>query len=158
MYNNKYLLFRAILMNLLLGGAKTWSLQKLQSKKLEVFLHRSIWCILQILMTKGQEQCLHINKVRGMFYSIPCIRKMIAARQMDFAGKMNRGPPDCPSCIMIMACCNHKHRVGRPQTMGQNFMVEYLCLLVHNILTVQMDQHGSLRSFTKNQTRNTGVN
>jgi hypothetical protein len=39
---NKYLLFRAILMNLLLWGAETWLLQKLQLDKLEVFLHRSI--------------------------------------------------------------------------------------------------------------------
>jgi hypothetical protein len=39
---SKYLLLRAIPMNLLLWGAETWSLQKLQLNKLEVFLHRSI--------------------------------------------------------------------------------------------------------------------
>jgi hypothetical protein len=39
---NKYLLFRAIPMNLLLWGAETWSLRKSQLDKLEVFLHRSI--------------------------------------------------------------------------------------------------------------------
>ncbi len=39
---NKYLLFRAIPMNLLLWGAETWSLRKTQLKQLEVFLHRSI--------------------------------------------------------------------------------------------------------------------
>jgi hypothetical protein len=39
---SKYLLFRAIPMNLLLWGAKTLSLQKSQLDKLEVFLHRSI--------------------------------------------------------------------------------------------------------------------
>jgi hypothetical protein len=39
---NKYLLFRAIPINLLLWGAEIWSLQKLQLDKLEVFLHRSI--------------------------------------------------------------------------------------------------------------------
>jgi hypothetical protein len=39
---NKYLIFRAIPMNLLLWGAETWSLQKLQLDKLEVFLHQSI--------------------------------------------------------------------------------------------------------------------
>jgi hypothetical protein len=36
---NKYLLFRAILMNLLLWGAETCTLQKSQLDKLEVFLH-----------------------------------------------------------------------------------------------------------------------
>ena len=53
---NKYLLFRAIPMNFLLWGAETWSLRKSQLNKLEVFLHRIIWRILQISMTKVQEQ------------------------------------------------------------------------------------------------------
>ena len=84
---NKYLLFRAIPMNLLLWGAETWSLRKSQLDKLEVFLHRSIRRILQISMTKVQEQCLCNGKVHDMFYSIPCVRNMIAARQMDFVEK-----------------------------------------------------------------------
>ena len=117
--HNKYLLFCAIPMNLLLWGAETWSLRKLQLDKLEVFLHRSIRCILQISMTKVHEQRLHNDKVRQMFYSIPCVRNMIAARQMDFIGKMIRGPPDRPSRNMITACCNHKRRVGCPQTTGK---------------------------------------
>ncbi len=87
---NKYLLFHAILMNLLLWGAETWSLRKLQLDKLAVFLHRSIRRIPHISMTKVHEQRLHNNKVRKMFYSIPCVCNMIAARQMDFVGKMIR--------------------------------------------------------------------
>jgi hypothetical protein len=39
---NKYLLFRAIPINLLLWGAETWLLWKSQLDKLEVFLHHSI--------------------------------------------------------------------------------------------------------------------
>jgi hypothetical protein len=39
---NKYLLFRAIPMNLHLWGAETWLLQKSQLDKLKVFLHQSI--------------------------------------------------------------------------------------------------------------------
>jgi len=35
---NRYLLFRAIPMNLLLWGAETWSLRKTQLDQLEVFL------------------------------------------------------------------------------------------------------------------------
>ena len=76
---NKYLLFRAIPLNLLLWGAETWSLRKSQLDKLEVFLHRSIQRILQISMSTVQEQCLRNGKVRVMFYSIPCVRNMIAA-------------------------------------------------------------------------------
>jgi hypothetical protein len=76
---NKYLLFRAIPMNLLLWGAETWSLQKSQLDKLEVFLHRSIRCTLHISMTNVHEQHLCNDKVRRMFYSIPCVQNMIAA-------------------------------------------------------------------------------
>jgi len=66
---------------------------------------------------------------------------MIAARQMDFVGKMIRGPPDRPSRNMITACCDHKRRVGHPQTMGENFMAENLCLLFQfqEVPTVQID-------------------
>ena len=78
-----------------------------------------------------------------MFYSIPCVRNMIAARQMDFVGEMISGPPDHPSRNMIMACCDHKHQVGWPQTMGKNFMIKNLRLLFQDIPTVQIDRHGS---------------
>jgi hypothetical protein len=123
---NKYLLFRAIPMNLLLWGAETWSLRQSQLDKLEVFLHRSIRRILQISITKVQEQRIHNDKVRKFFYSIPCVRNMIAARQMDLVGKMIQSPPNRPSRNMITACCNHKRRTGRPQTTGKIFMVENL--------------------------------
>jgi hypothetical protein len=119
----------------------------LQLDKLEVFLHQSIQRILQILMTKVQEQRLHNGKVRDMFYFIPCVRNMIVARQMDFVGKMIRGPPDRPSRNMITACCDHKRQVGRPQTTGKNFIVENLRLLFQDIPTVQINRHGSLHSW-----------
>ena len=144
---HKYLLFRAVPMNLLLWGAETWSLRKSQLDKLEVFLHQSIQRILQISMTRVREQRLHNDKVRRMFYSIPCVRNMIAARQMDFVGKMIRGPPDRPSRNMITACCDHKRRVGRPQTTGKNFMVENLRLLFQEVPSVHIDHHGSLRNW-----------
>jgi len=143
----KYLLFCAILMNLLLWGAETWSLRKLQLDKLEVFLIHSIGRILHISMTKVLEQRLHNDKVRQMFYSIPCVRTMIAAWQMDFVGKIMRGPPNRPSRNMITACCDHKCRVGCPQTTGKNFMVKNLCLLFQEASTIQIDRHGSLRSW-----------
>jgi len=144
---NKYLLFRAIPINLLLWGAETWSLRKSLLDKLEVFLHRSIRRILQISMSTVREQRLHNDKVRRKFYSIPCVRNMIAARQMDFVGKMIRGPPDRPSRNMITACCDHKRRVGHPQTTGKNFMAENLRLLFQDIPTVQIDRFGSLRNW-----------
>ncbi len=98
-------------------------------------------------MTTVQEQRLRNDKVRKLFYPIPCVRKMIAARQMDFVGKMIRGPPDRPSHNMITACCDHKRQVGRPQMTGKNFMVENLRLLFYDVHTVQIDRYGSLRTW-----------
>ena len=72
---------------------------------------------------------------------------MIAARQMDFVGKMIRGPPDSPSHNMFTACCDHKCHAGHPQTTGKNFMVENLCLLFQDVPSVQIDRHGSLQSW-----------
>ena len=144
---NKYLLFRAIPMNLLLWGAKTWSLRKSQLDQLEVFLHRSIQRILQVSMSMVKEEKIRNERVSEMFYSIPCVRNMIAAQQMDFIGKMMRGPPDRPLLNMITACCDHKRRVGRPQTTGKIFMVENLRLLFRDVNTVHIDRFGSLRDW-----------
>jgi hypothetical protein len=132
-------------MNLLLWGAETWSLRKSQLDQLEVFLHRSIQRIVQISMYKVQEDRIQNEKVRKMFYSILCVQNTIAARQADFIGKMIRGPPNQPSRNMITACCDHKRRVGRPQTTGKIFMVENLRLLFQDVTTVNIDRFGSLR-------------
>jgi hypothetical protein len=48
---------------------------------------------------------------------------------------------------MITACCDHKQRVGRPQTTGENFMVENLRLLFQDVNTVHIDCFGSLRDW-----------
>jgi hypothetical protein len=58
---NKYMLFRAIPMNLLLWGAETWSLRKTQLDQLEIFLHRNIRRILQISMSKVKEERIRKN-------------------------------------------------------------------------------------------------
>jgi len=98
-------------------------------------------------MTNVREQQLHEDKVQTMSNSIPCVCNMIAARQMDFIGKMICGPPDRPSRNMITACCDHKRRMGCPQMTGKQFMVENLCLLFQDVPTIQIDRYGSLRSW-----------
>jgi hypothetical protein len=98
-------------------------------------------------MTQVKDNRLQNERVQKMFYSIPCVRNMIAARQTDFIGKMIRGPPDQPSCNMITACCNHKQQLGQPQTTGKNFMVENLRLLFQDVTTVHTDCYGLLRDW-----------
>ena len=70
-----------------------------------------------------------------MFYSIPCVRNMIAAQQTDFIGKMMCGlPADRPSLNMITAD-------------GKIFMVENLRMLFREVNTVRIDRFGSLRDW-----------
>jgi hypothetical protein len=65
---NKYLLFRAIPMNLLLWGTETWSLQKTQLDKLEVFLHRSIRQILHFSMSTVHEDRIRNEKMHDVLF------------------------------------------------------------------------------------------
>jgi hypothetical protein len=104
---SKYLLFRAIPMNLLLWGCETWLMRKALSNKLEVFLHRNIRQILRVSMTKVREERIRNEHVRQMFYNIPRVSNMIAACQLHFIGKTIRGPFDRPAQQMLTACCNH---------------------------------------------------
>ncbi len=46
---SKYILFRAIPMNLLLWGCKMWSMRQTLLSKLEVFMHRSLRRILDMI-------------------------------------------------------------------------------------------------------------
>ena len=86
---NKYLLFRAIPINLLLWGCETWSLmQQSLLNKLEVFLHKSICRILQISISQAKDMKIRNETVRNTFYAMPCVKNMIAARQLNFIGKV----------------------------------------------------------------------
>jgi hypothetical protein len=146
-------------MNLLLWGAETWSLRKMQLDQLEIFIHRSIRQILQILMTKVKEDQIRNEKVREMFYSIACVRNMIAAHQANFIGKMVQGPLNQPSRNMIATCCDHKQQVGRLQMIGKNFMVENLRLQVQDVTTVHIHRLGHSKTGSmKPSTRNIGTN
>ena len=105
---SKYLLFRAIPMNLLLWGCENWSLRQDLLRHLEVFLHRSVRRILHISITDVQDQHIRNEKVRRMFYDIPCVKNMITTRQLGFLGKIIRGPIDRPARRLLTICCQHK--------------------------------------------------
>ncbi len=91
--------------------------------KLERFMHRSIQRILDIQMSQVKDERIRNEKVRKIFYDIPTVENMIAARQLDFIGKAIRGPPNHPARIMLTACRNNQRQVGRPQLHNKNFMV-----------------------------------
>jgi hypothetical protein len=144
---SKYLLFRAIPMNLLLWGCETWSMRKALSNKLEVFLQRNIRRILRISMFRVKEEHLHNEHMRRMFYDIPRVGNMIAARQLEFLGKTMRGPHDRPAQQMMTACCDNVRRVGRPFLHNKDFIVKNLRLLFANVPEVTIDDYGSLKNW-----------
>jgi hypothetical protein len=76
---NKYLLFQAIPINLLLWGCETWSLRKSLLDKLEVFLHKSIRQILHVSMFQVKDTKIKNKTICNTFYAIPCVRNIIAA-------------------------------------------------------------------------------
>ncbi len=135
----KYLLFRAILMNLLLWGCKNWSLRQALHRKLEVFLHCSIRKILHISIVQVQERHIRNEKICQMFYDILCVVNMIATRQLGFLGKVVRGPHDSPARRMLTACCQHKRKCGRPYLHNKDIIVLNLCLLFAQIPKVVID-------------------
>ena len=104
---NKYLLFRAIPMNLLIQGCETWSLRQVLLNKLKVFLHRNIPRILGVNMTQVQEDLIRNKYVHKTFYDIPRICNMIAARHMDFVGKVVQGDWSQPAKRMLVASCSN---------------------------------------------------
>ena len=144
---NKYMLFRAIPMNLLLWGCETWSLRQVLLNKLEVFLHQSIRRILGINMTQVQEDRIRNDHVRQMFYDIPRVRNMIAARQMDFIGKVSRGDWSQPAKRMITACCANKRLAQRPNFHNKDALVKNLKLLFAPVSDVVIDDRGSLKDW-----------
>ena len=146
---SKYLLFRAIPMNLLLWGCENWSLRQDLLRRLEVFLHRSIRKILHISITQVQEERIRNDKIRRLFYDIPCVTNMIAARQLGFLGKVVRGPHDTPARRMLTACCQHKRKRGRPYLHNKDVIVRNLRLLFARIPEVVIDDYGSVKDWFK---------
>ena len=146
---SKYLLFRSTPMNILLWGCETWSMRKALANKLEVFLHRSIRRILHVSITRVKEERIRNEHVRRMFYDIPRIGNMIAARQMDFIGKIVRASPDRPAQQMLTACCDNIRPVGRPFLHIKDYIIKNLRLLFANVPEVTIDDFGSLKSWIR---------
>jgi hypothetical protein len=83
----KYLIFRAIPMNLLLWGCEAWSLRQSLQDKLEVFLTQNVQKILRISMYQVKKERIANDQVRKRFYGMPCVKNMIAAQLLSFIGK-----------------------------------------------------------------------
>ena len=127
---HKHTLFLEIPINLLLWGCKSWALKEANLDKLDAFLHKSIRRILKISMTEVKEKKIKNRKVRKIFYNIPDIRSIIAARTCRFIGRVVRGPNDNPPKLFLTAWCNHKRRPGKPLTTNKISVVKCLKILL----------------------------
>ena len=76
---SKYLLFRAIPMNLLLWGCESWSLQQELLQPQHIFLHCCIREKPHTSIVEVQEDHIRNDKIPQMYYDIPCVINMIAA-------------------------------------------------------------------------------
>ena len=74
---------------------------------------------------------------------------MIAARQMDFIGKIVRASPDRPAQQMLTACCENIGPVGRPFLHTKDYIIKNLRLLFANVPEVTIDDFGSLKSWIR---------
>jgi hypothetical protein len=84
---------------------------------------------------------------------------MIAARQMDFIGKIVRASPDRPAQQMLTACCDNIGPVGRPFLHTKDYIIKNLRLLFANVPEVTIDDFGSLKSWIREAPmKNTGHN
>jgi hypothetical protein len=72
---------------------------------------------------------------------------MIAVRQMDFVGKVVRGPREQPTKRMITACCSNTRLDGRPRYHNKDSMVKNLKLLLQAVPGVVIGDKGSLKDW-----------
>jgi hypothetical protein len=154
--HSKYLYFLAIIINQLLWGCENWALKESSLNDLNIFLHQSIRRILGISIHQVFEEKISNEKIRGIFYNIPDINNMIAARQLQFIGKIAREEDSFIPKQLLTAWVNHKRPRGRPLTTNKISIVKSLQLLYpkniveHDIvgnpfvLQIFMDKVGSL--------------
>jgi hypothetical protein len=146
---SKYLIFRTFPMNLLLWGCENWSLQQDLLQQLEVFLHCSIRRILHISITQVQKKRIRNDKIRRLFYGIPCVINMIAAQQLGLLGKVVRGPHDTPARCMLTACFQHKCKRVRPYCHNKDVIVQNVRCLFAQIPKVVNDDYGFMKDWFK---------
>ena len=82
-----------------------------------------------------------------MFYDIPRVRNMIAARQMDLIGEAIRAPPDRPAQRMLTTCCDITRLVGCPFLHNKDHILKNLQLLFSEVPEVTINDFGSLKSW-----------
>jgi hypothetical protein len=99
----KQLIFLAIPANQLLWGCESWALRQSHITKLEVFWHRSIRRILRIGIGQVIKERITNERIRKIFFNVPTAENTTVIRQMNYLGKIIRGPTNHPPRQMLTA-------------------------------------------------------
>ena len=120
--------FRAVPVNLLLWGCKTWATREKLMQKLEVLLHQSCRQILRISMARVKEERVtnEGKSIREVFHNMLGVSNTIAARQMLFIRKVGHGSIKQPPKMKLTAWCDNKRKVGGPHKHNKDYLIKNL--------------------------------
>ena len=153
---SKYIFFQQLVINALLWGCESWSLTEYWLDRLDSFLHRSIRSVLRINLQNIRDDRITNAYVRRIFYNIPDIRRLIAARTLKFIGKLGRelcnGNPTIPAKL-LGSWVNNKRLPGGQCITNKKTIIKHLRLLygdniedvVGNPIVTVMDRCGSFK-------------
>ena len=157
---SKYLFFQALVVNALLWGCESWSITEYWFDRIDAFLHRSMRSILGINLRDVRRDRITNAYVRSKFYNFPDARRIIAARTLNFVGKLGRelhnGVESMPAQL-LSSWVNNKRRPGGQCTTVKRTITKHLRLLygenisdiVGNTTITFMDNCGSFRYWLK---------
>ena len=134
----KYLIFLVIYINL----CEIWALRTSLLKKLEVFLHRSIRCILGTIMTDVKDQRITNETKRRFFLNTPNIEKQIATQHLTLIRKLARNSDNHLPTKLLTEWCNHKRRRGGVLKTNKKSIFHNLRLIIPGV-----DKTGALKTW-----------
>ena len=123
---SKYLLFLAVPINQLLWGCESWALKESSLNDIDIFITQSIRRIIGISMAEVKENRISNKKLQEKFYNIQSGRNMIAARQLQFLGKLVRSEDSSIPKQLLTAWVNHKRLPGGVLTTTKTSYVKSL--------------------------------
>ena len=144
----KFLIFRAITLNILLWGCENWAMRADLLSKLERFVNRQVRKLLHITMTQVKEEHITIKQLRERFHNLRSIQSMIDERKMKLLGKIICDDvTTIPRQLLIAFVPNVTRRLGRPINCCRLSMRESLIRLTANVQEINIDHYGSLKSW-----------
>ena len=145
--NEKFRVFMAIQVNLLLWGCESWALKVHLKEKLERCARRMIRRILNISMHDVKDNHITINQLNQKFKNFSGIETLIRVRSMNFLGKLIRGNVKLPSRQMLVAYLDHVRPNWCPLDTNKKSMWKNLKHMMKDARYINIDFVGSFKDF-----------